>query len=353
MSAPGTPAGDVTLDLRPLGAEDESAFRVFAREYAADGDHRYTTALDDFAGYRARLERAARRDTLPPDRVPALHLWLFHGSAESGTPIGASRLRLELNEELERFGGHIGYDVRPCERGRGFGTSILARTLVLARSSGLTRVLVTCDPENHGSRRVIEKNGGVPIERGVSESGRPTLRFSIDTDALVAAPTAPTVIAPLDVRPVDEPDRPEVAELFERFFGGKTIISRGRAHDTSRLPGVLCREEGRLVGAAAWSSDGPRAELVAIAAVEARKGIGRRLVAEVAEASHRAGARGLVAVTTDNHDVAQAFYRSLGFRKVAVHEGAVTEARREHPHIPMHDERGRELRDEVEFDLRL
>jgi len=344
-----TPSGEPSLVLRPLRDDDEGTFRGLAREYAMDGDHRYTAGLDDFAGYRARLERAARRETLPADRVPALHLWLFH----DGVALGASRLRLELNESLERFGGHIGYDVRPSERGRGFGTIILARTLVLARSSGLARVLVTCDPENHASRRVIEKNGGVPVERGVSESGRPTLRFTVETDALDDAPPGGPDPVPLTVRPVGPEDRAEVAELLERFFGGTTIVARGCAHDGGSLPGVVVRERGRLLGAALWRPDVPRAQLVAIAVTAPRRGIGRRLVAEVAEAADRHGARGLVAVTTDNHEVAQAFYRSLGFRRTAVHEGAVTEARKEHPHIPERDEHGRELRDEVEFDLRV
>ena len=38
--------------------------------------------------------------------------------------------------------------------------SILALTLVVSREIGLRRVLVTCDSDNIGSRKIIEHNGG-------------------------------------------------------------------------------------------------------------------------------------------------------------------------------------------------
>jgi predicted acetyltransferase len=38
---------------------------------------------------------------------------------------------------------------------------MLAAALPLAAELGVERVLIDCDPANIGSRRVIEKNGGV------------------------------------------------------------------------------------------------------------------------------------------------------------------------------------------------
>ncbi len=37
-----------------------------------------------------------------------------------------------------------------------------ALLLPIARALGLPRLLITCDEDNHASRRVIEANGGVP-----------------------------------------------------------------------------------------------------------------------------------------------------------------------------------------------
>ncbi len=70
-------------------------------------------------------------------------------------------MRHELNDFLLRAGGHVGYSVRPSERGRGRATWALGEILVAAGKRGLNRVLVTCDVDNPASARVIENNGGV------------------------------------------------------------------------------------------------------------------------------------------------------------------------------------------------
>jgi predicted acetyltransferase len=78
-----------------------------------------------------------------------------------GELVGRSSIRHVLNEFLLREGGHIGYAVLPEHRRRGYATEILRQSLIVARSIGIDRVLVTCDNDNAGSIRAIEANGGV------------------------------------------------------------------------------------------------------------------------------------------------------------------------------------------------
>ena len=75
--------------------------------------------------------------------------------------IGVIQLRHALTPYLMEVGGHIGYSVHPFEEGKGYATEMLRLCLDKAREIGLERVLVTCDKDNVGSSRVIEKNGGV------------------------------------------------------------------------------------------------------------------------------------------------------------------------------------------------
>ena len=79
----------------------------------------------------------------------------------NGEIVGRVSIRFQLNKELERFGGHIGFGVLPAYRQRGYATEILRQGLVIARGEGLTRVLIICDDDNLASARTIEKCGGV------------------------------------------------------------------------------------------------------------------------------------------------------------------------------------------------
>ena len=75
--------------------------------------------------------------------------------------VGRISLRHTLTPWLLEVGGHIGYAVRPTARRRGHATTALGLMLRVAAERGIDPVLVTCDDDNVGSRRVIEANGGV------------------------------------------------------------------------------------------------------------------------------------------------------------------------------------------------
>lgn len=93
--------------------------------------------------------------------------------------VGALSIRHELNDYLLKHGGHIGYGVRPSERGKGYATQLLEYSKSFMRDRGVERLLLTCDSENTASRRVIEKCGGV-FENEVESKKRITQRYWID-----------------------------------------------------------------------------------------------------------------------------------------------------------------------------
>ena len=90
--------------------------------------------------------------------VPAT---LYFLTDDSGRLYGAIHLRHELNERLRHYGGHIGYGIRPSERRKGYATLQLQLMLDKLRESGFEKVMITCDLDNIGSSRTIEKNGGI------------------------------------------------------------------------------------------------------------------------------------------------------------------------------------------------
>lgn len=132
---------------------------------------------EEFATFVKRLHERSLGKHLKPGYVPETMFWLVDGD----TFLGQVRIRHVLNEHLLRIGGHIGYYIRPSMRHRGYGTEILRLALPKAQELGINRALLTCDETNIGSRKIIEKNGGV-LENKVSnpDGGSDKLRFWIE-----------------------------------------------------------------------------------------------------------------------------------------------------------------------------
>jgi predicted acetyltransferase len=161
--------------LRSPCPELKEAFLRMAQEW--QGNERYRLVLEDFEAYLAEVRRFEDPRTVPPEWVRCTEFCL----EVDGEIVGCSRLRFALNAQLEREGGHIGYDVRPSARRRGFGNLILRLVLSEARRAGLERALITADADNYPSLRIIEKNGGVFAGEALSvKSGKLVRRYWID-----------------------------------------------------------------------------------------------------------------------------------------------------------------------------
>jgi predicted acetyltransferase len=155
-----------------------AAFYSLAEEFLADGDSRYRDAVTDFERFIQLCTDEAAGRKLAPGRVPQSTFWLIQNEQKI---LACSRLRHALNAFLQEDGGHIGYDVRPSERRRGYGTLLLRLTLDKARELGLKRVLITADTSNIASWRIIEKNGGVLHTEDLSRhTGQPLRKYWIE-----------------------------------------------------------------------------------------------------------------------------------------------------------------------------
>ena len=115
--------------------------------------------------------------SIRPDKVPHSSYWLV-GKTEQ--VVGIVRVRHRLNERLLQYGGHIGYYVRPSERGQGYGKWALQLALERLRRLRVDRALLTVNPANLPSQRVVLANGGVPEGQGTDPiSGEIVDRFWI------------------------------------------------------------------------------------------------------------------------------------------------------------------------------
>jgi predicted acetyltransferase len=139
------PEEDRWMGARTIRGDEEE----WSRRQAADPA--------EFARMVAAIRTEADEKTeLAPGLVHQTVLWFVDGVEF----LGRLSIRHELTPPLLEVGGHISYGVRPSARRQGHATRMLAQAVPLAGGLGIDPVLVTCDLDNVGSRKVIQAAGG-------------------------------------------------------------------------------------------------------------------------------------------------------------------------------------------------
>ena len=153
------------MEMVALTTQREEALADFVSEFAAAGEEEIPAFLPDpdwsFVEIVEGFDKQSRGQGLRDGWVPGTTRFLVH----EGRILGLFNLRHRLTDNLKRFGGHVGYSVRPSERRKGHGIRLLEAAKDMARSLGIERMLVTCHPDNVASVGVIAKCGGVLEDR--------------------------------------------------------------------------------------------------------------------------------------------------------------------------------------------
>ena len=108
------------LEVPGIGRKEEAI--AFIREF-----HEYGSEINGTGGlnryldhYESWLEKLNEDYIREPgeEKVPARTFFLIREN--DNKIIGMINIRLALNEKLRQYGGHIGYSIRPSERGKGY-----------------------------------------------------------------------------------------------------------------------------------------------------------------------------------------------------------------------------------------
>ena len=145
---------------RPSQTDKETILEMIAEFEREKSSHDGGFWNPDNFVYEEWLEENLQAEAalnIPENWVPAIQLVSFD---EAGHALGFLNLRLRLNDYLLEKGGHIGYSIRPSERGKGYAKESLRQGLQVAKDKNIHRALVTCSIKNLASRAVILANGG-------------------------------------------------------------------------------------------------------------------------------------------------------------------------------------------------
>ena len=96
------------------------------------------------------------------NRVPGKTFLLIR--KDDNKIVGTINIRWNLSEKMLKFGGHIGYGIRPTERRKGYNKIQLYLVLLEAQKLNLDKVMLDCSVHNLGSDKTIKALGGI-LER--------------------------------------------------------------------------------------------------------------------------------------------------------------------------------------------
>lgn len=156
------------------------------------------------------------------------------------------------------------------------------------------------------------------------------------------------------VRALADEDRSWARDFLRERWGDEIVVAHGVVFRPATLPGlVLTDGSDAAVGLLTYSIEGDACEVVTIDAIVEGRGHGSRLIEAVVDVARGAGCSRLWLITTNDNVRALGFYGSHGFDVVAVREGAIEESRKLKASIPLVNEHGVPIRDEIEMERRL
>lgn len=151
--------------VRPTKEYEKEAIEYINEFYKYNSKINGTGGLDRYLdNYDEWLEKLEDdRNRIPNEKlVPSETFFLIR--EKDNKIVGMINIRLTLNETLKKYGGHIGYGIRPTERQKGYNKINLYLGLLCCQQYGIKEVLLDCDKTNLGSAKTMQALGGVLVK---------------------------------------------------------------------------------------------------------------------------------------------------------------------------------------------
>ena len=148
-----------TINRKKEAKEYVEEFKKYNEKYSGIGKLKEIKNNITYEEYLKYLDNMKDEEyTKKHNDVPQTTYFLVRKS--DNKIIGITNLKHYLNEELLECGGHIGYGIRPSERGKAYGKIALSLTLEEAKKINLKEIRVDCLDSNKASVKIIEANKG-------------------------------------------------------------------------------------------------------------------------------------------------------------------------------------------------
>lgn len=157
----------------------------------------------------------------------------------------------------------------------------------------------------------------------------------------------------MNIQPISPQFRGAVNAMLKDEWDCPPSVSRGRAIDTTGLPGFVSVEGDRINGVITYNIENAACEIVTLNSFEENKGIGTALINAVCSVAKTEKCTKIWLITTNDDIDAIRFYQRKGFEWVATRIDAIEVSRKIKPSIPLIGRYGIPIKHELEFERKL
>ncbi len=154
-----------------------------------------------------------------------------------------------------------------------------------------------------------------------------------------------------NIREITTSDFDDVKRLLKEHWGSEKVVSKGKIHDASTLPGFIAKAEDKILGLLTFRKENGQIEIVTLNSFAEGIGIGTALLKSVNDIAVKNDIKRIWLITTNDNTPAIKFYQKRGFNIAAFHKNAIEFSRKLKPEIPEIGLDGIPIRDEIEFEL--
>lgn len=169
--------GTVMLYYEPPSLSHKADLLAYRREiFRSDKNFDGTAGLGNFNTITEWLERLF---SLEPERAARFGYYptVVYLAYSDKSLAGIVNIRLSDDEFLRRCAGHIGYNVRPSMRRKGFAREMLFYAVSVCRENGIINPVVCTEPGNIPSQKTALSCGFRPGGESTLDNGEKICRF--------------------------------------------------------------------------------------------------------------------------------------------------------------------------------
>lgn len=155
------------------------------------------------------------------------------------------------------------------------------------------------------------------------------------------------------IREIASSDRQWLTDFFIKHWGSPQMVYSRGIHQCDQLPGFVAFQGEEAVGLVTYQIVEDQCEIVSLDSLREGQGIGSALMQETERTAREQGCKRIWLITTNDNLHALRFYQKRDYQLVQIYRGAVEQARKIKPQIPLVGNDGIKINDEIELEKKL